>query len=584
MSLKPTMERWNQSSRRLPRRLVGTGLRVGSAFALLVLLLAVPVPGRAASGTGGRLDLVIGINQFPATLHPGIDAMAATSYILGMAYRPLTTYGPDWKLTCLLCVELPSLEQGTAVIETRPDGRKAIAVTYSLRPDAVWGDGVPVTTADVRFSWEVGRHPLTGYANHQLYARDIADLTILDSHRFTVHYDKLSCNYQGLNDFALLPAHLERPPFEADPASYAANTRYQTDPTNPGLYFGPYRVIGIERGSQVMLGPNPTWWGTAPAFQRIVVRAIENSAALEANLLSGDIDYIPGEIGLPLDQALALEARHGNRFDIVYKAGLFFEHIDLNLDNPALADLRVRQALLQALDRETISRKLFAGRQPVAHNTVNPLDSVFDADFPHYAFDPRQAGQLLDAAGWNRWQGAVRINERGEPLTLSLMTTAGNRSRELVEQVLQAQWRQIGVEVRIDNQPARVLFGQSLRERRFPAMALFAWLSAPANIPRSTLHSSMIPDADNRFAGQNYPGLRHPEVDQVLDDLEVVCEPAASRALWRRLQQLYAELLPALPLYYRADAYIKPKWLSGVVPTGHMSPSTLWIEDWRVSR
>ena len=68
----------------------------------------------------------------------------------------------------------------------------------------------------------------------------------------------------------------------------------------------------MSSGSHVVLEPNPNWWGTKPHFKRIVVRVIENTAALEANLLSGAIDMIAGELGLTLDQALAFEQRNGD--------------------------------------------------------------------------------------------------------------------------------------------------------------------------------------------------------------------------------------------------------------------------------
>ena len=87
------------------------------------------------------------------------------------------------------------------------------------------------------------------------------------------------------------------------------------------------------------------------------------------------------------------------------------------------------------------------------------------------------------------------------------MTTAGNRTRELVEQVLQSQWRKIGVDIRIKNEPARVLFGETVPHRRFD-LAMYAWISAPENVPRSTLHSSEIPSEANGFAGQNTPGFK----------------------------------------------------------------------------
>ena len=161
------------------------------------------------------------------------------------------------------------------------------------------------------------------------------------------------------------------------------------------------------------------------------------------------------------------------------------------------------------------------------------------------------------------------------------MTTAGNRSRELVEQVLQSQWKAVGIDVRIRNEPARVFFGQTVTERKFSSLAMYAWISAPESVPRTTLHSAHIPSKDNNFAGQNYTGFRNAEMDEVLETIEVELDRSKRKKLWRRLQEIYATELPVIPLYFRAEPYILPKWLKGLEPTGHQDPSTLWVENWR---
>src|SRR5207245_4077706 len=143
----------------------------------------------------------------------------------------------------------------------------------------------------------------------------------------------------------LLTAHVDRAA-PTEPAQYRLRTKYRTEPTNPGLYDGPYRVSEVVAGAHILLEPNPHWAGPPGHFQRITVRAIENTAALEANLLSGTIDMVAGELGLSLDEALAFEKRHGDAFHMIYKPGLVYEHIDLDLDRPILADRRVREALI----------------------------------------------------------------------------------------------------------------------------------------------------------------------------------------------------------------------------------------------
>jgi len=549
-----------------------------AATLCMALTVAAAHPATAAS----KERLVIGVSQYPSTLHPSFDSMLAKSYIAGMARRQITVFDPDWRLTCLLCTGLPSYADGTAVDETAEGGEPGIAVTYELKDGLVWGDGAPITTEDVRFTWEVGHDQRTGVDAYELYRR-IDRVDVHDDRRFTLHINKRTCDYQGINDFNLLPAHIERPIFEAGaPGDYKARTAYQTDPTNPGLWMGPYRVKEVVTGQRITLERNPRWWGAPPFFDEIVVRTIENTAALTANLLSGDIDMIAGELGLAIDQALAFEARHGDRFQILYNPGLIYEHLDVMLDHPALSDRRVRQALVQAIDRQAISERLFGGRQPVAHGAVNPLDSVYYDGVPTYSYDPAAAAALLDEAGWIVGPDGVRAKD-GERLAFSLMTTAGNTSREQVQQVLQAQWGAIGAEVAIRNEPPRVFFGRTVSERRFDGLAMFAWLSSPQAIPRTTLHSDQIPTEENSFTGQNYPGYSNPEMDRIIDGLETQCAEADQTRLWRDLQTLYAADLPAIPLYFRANSYILPKDLEGLRPTGHQYPSTLWIEEWRLA-
>ena len=272
-----------------------------------------------SAAAAARDQLTIGLVQFPATLNPNIDVMAAKNYVLGFALRPFTVFDADWKIVCLLCTELPSFENGKAVATDLPDGKKGVDLTYTIRPDAMWADGVPVTTDDVKFTYEVGRSKDSPVANAELYRR-ITAVDIKDAKTFTLHVDKLTYDYEAIDDFVLLPAHVERPAF-ADPTQYRLRTLYATDPTNPGLYNGPYRISEIGSGSYIVLEPNPHWAGPAPYFKRITVRVIENTAALEANLLSGTIDMIAGEVGLPLDEALAFDQRHGGGFNIALQAG-----------------------------------------------------------------------------------------------------------------------------------------------------------------------------------------------------------------------------------------------------------------------
>ena len=539
---------------------------------LLSLVLAL-----VAFPAAAKDELVLAMTQAPGTMNPVISSMLAKSLIQNMMARPITAYDPDWKMVCLVCVELPSLEKKTARLVTLPDGKQGIETDFTLKPMR-WGDGTPLTARDIAFTIDVGKHPQSGVASAEGYKR-IVKFDIKDDLNFTVTTDRVTFDYDGF-DFQILPAHLEKPIFDANPAEYRNKTTYDTDPTNPGLAFGPYRITELVPGNRIVLEQNRTWTGEKPHFKRLVIKIIENTAALEANLLSGNVDYAFGELGLSLDQALAFEKRHRDKYDVVYKPALIYEHIDLNLDNPFLKDKRVRQAILMAIDRKAISDKLFEGKQPVADSDISPLDPMFSPAQRKYPYDPAQAKKLLDEAGFATVRNGFRTNAAGERFSIEITTTAGNKIREQVAQVVQSQLRQVGIELRVKAEPPRV-FSDALNHRNFNALAMYAWVSRPQGVPRSTLHSEEIPSAKNAWSGQNYPAYANPAMDKALDDAERELDKDKRIKQFAEIQRLYADDLPVLPLFFRVDPFVIPKALKGVRPTGHLNSSTLWIEQWR---
>ena len=114
---------------------------------LLFALLATPVAAKD--------ELAIGTTQAPGTMNPLISSMLAKSLILNMTQRPVTAYDANWNLVCLLCTELPTIENGKARLVDLPDGKKGIETDYELKP-FVWGDGTPLTTKDIAFTIDVG--------------------------------------------------------------------------------------------------------------------------------------------------------------------------------------------------------------------------------------------------------------------------------------------------------------------------------------------------------------------------------------------------------------------------------------------
>jgi peptide/nickel transport system substrate-binding protein len=564
---------------RFGRPSAGLASTKGWTMKHLVALAAAAALLLGSTAAQAKDDLVIGVAQFPSSLHPDIDAEVIKGYVNAFSIRPITAFDKDWKNSCLLCTELPSLDNGLAKIEKHPDGTEGMAVTLKLKPDLKWGDGVPVTAKDVAFTWKVGKDPNSGFSDTNAWSR-ASSLDVIDDHTVVVHLDKTRVDYAQWD--TILPEHIEGPIYAAAkaPGDYINHTAFNRDPTNPGLFDGPYRISDYKSGSQIVLEPNPYWAGPKPGFKHIVIRLVENTAALQANLLSGDVDMVPGEgIGLTIDQVLGMRKQNPDRFVYIFKPSLTYEHINLNRDNPILADLKVRRALLMALDRQTLVNKLFEGMQPVAATWVNPLDANYDKDIKPMPFDPAGAKKLLAEAGWTPGSDGICRNAKGDRLALEIGTTAGNRIRELTEQVLQSQWKAACIEVNIKNEPPRTFFGETVKHRKF-VMAMFAWTSGVGDSPYSTLYSGQIPTAANNWGGSNASGFSDPKMDADILAAQTTLDPEKDKALWGDMQRIYADQLPVLPLFFRSEAHVVPKWLKGFVPTGTSDYGALWSENW----
>jgi peptide/nickel transport system substrate-binding protein len=554
-------------------------------FAVALLLVTLAPLARAEAPK----VLTIGMSQEPDTLHPVVSTMSVSQSIRNMVLLPVAAVNEAWQWECWLCTKIPTIENGGAkVIEE--GGKKKILVTWEIRPDANWGDGQPVVGADLKLAWQIGIASTVTKGSPEAF--DGIEDVILDPKNpklATLKFKEVRYDYNQIDaTFAPVPSHLEGALFAKtkDQASaYEHQTAFIAQPANPGLYNGPYRVKEINPSSHVLLERNPKYFGKPAAFPQILFKILPNTQALEANLLAGTID-MTGSVGITFDQGLAFKKRMqkdptlARKFRVDTLEDLIFEHLDFKLRDPIIADLAVRKALMHAVDRQKLCQALFDGLQKPAAHAYHPLSPYFAQRGEDYPFDVAKAEALLDGAGWKKGANGLRV-KNGQPLNLSIMSTAQNKVRELVEVHLQESWRKVGVELSIKNVPARVFFGETLRRAEFGSMGMYATtLNSPDDIQLAAFHSAKIPAAANNYAGSNYMAWKNSQVDALLDRAQVELDPAKRIALIHEGIEHYVAELPQLPLYYRASVLIAPKALKANQLAGVTYPTSLRVERW----
>ncbi len=518
----------------------------------------------AATGTprsaANRKNVVIGISQEPDTLFMPFKEMNASEHIGRPGALMLTVFDEQWQLVAQAAERVPTVENGGVVMGK--DG--TMAVTWTLKDGLFWADGVAVTSGDFIFGWQVSADPSLEVVDRATAVR-VQSMEAQDDRTFTVTWKEPYAYYAYYRNHEPLPRHLLDAPYKNNKATLK-QSQYGTKPVLGGSFtvseWVPQSHLTLSRNTHAKL------W--APQLDEITWKIIPQTQTIESALLSGSIDVV-SVIGFSFDQAFAFQARHPE-WNTVFTRGLMLEHIDLNLDNPQLADKRVRQALVYALDREQMVKALFGGRQPVAHSP-EPDDND-DPGAPRYPYDPQRAMKLLDEAGFKAGADGLRSKD-GQPLRFTLHSTAGDRLREQVEQLLAQWWRAVGVDVVIQNQPAKLLFGETIRHRKFDSMVMFTWTKEPNKVDETYWRCDQKPTDKNAFQGRNYPGFCSPVVDQLLDEASRTLDPEQRRALHRKIAAVIMDEVPMIPLYDRVDVSVVPKNFIGWRPTG-MLQSVAW--------
>ena len=250
------------------------------------------------------------------------------------------------------------------------------------------------------------------------------------------------------------------------------------------------------------------------------------------------------------------------------------------IDSPLLQDLRVRRALAYGINREGISQQLFEGKQPVSNTYLPPRHPGYTDAVQKYPYDPARARAMLQEAGFTPGSDGILRNAAGQRLALELNTTAGNRVREQVEQIIQQNLKDIGIEITIQNYPARVYFGEITNQRKYKALAMYAWLQSPISDCADLYTTDSIPNEKNGWSGQNYPGYKNADMDKICKAARSEVDEAKRNKLLNDSAAIFARDLPAIPLYIRVSVSAAKTGLQGY---SALSLSGTY-ETWNASR
>jgi peptide/nickel transport system substrate-binding protein len=521
-----------------------------------------------------KKSITIGISQEPDSLFMPFKEMMASEEVARTNPYTLTIFDEDWSLIPWAAKEIPTLENGKLEL-FEEGGVQKMRTTWEIRDEFYWADGKPLTADDFVFSHELILDPDQEVIDRTVDEK-IESMEAKGENRKTlvVKWKEPYAYYHNYRQHTCVPKHIIEPIYRANPKELKKHPFGQKP-----ILAGSYTIKEWVPGSHIIANKNPHAKGfLVPTLDEIIWRIIPKTNTLEANLVSGTVDAI-SPLGLTLDQALLFEKRHKEKFDFHYAEGLVWEHIDFNMDNEILKDVRVRQALAHAADRAGISKQMFEGKQPVAHATEPPRSPYYNPDVRKYDYSPEKAGALLDEAGWKVGKKGIREKD-GKPLKLTIMTTSGNKTREQVEVLLQSQWRKVGIEIEIKNQPAKVFFGETLRHRKYDHMAMYAWTKDPVSLSDTLWRCDYIPSKKNSFQGQNQPGWCNQEAHDLLVAGSKELDDKKRAEIGKKFEAIWAEELPALPLFFRVNASVTKKGLKNWKPTGTLQAVTWNAHKW----
>jgi peptide/nickel transport system substrate-binding protein len=444
----------------------------------------------------------------------------------------------------LVSVDQPSLEPRLELAE-KVERIDPVTWDVTVRADARFPDGSPVTARDVVYTFETTLHDVRSQAHH-LFDERLAGVEALGERTARFHLKQQLATFVTDLEYGIVSAAAA----EAGGGHFAGGGVVGA---------GPYQVASM-RPDELVLERNPRYHGPRPAMARLVFRTIADANARLLVLVGGSADASLNSVRL--DLLPRLEGRERVRIETGPSALLTY--LLLNNDDPLLADVRVRQAIALAIDREAIIRGRLGGRARLATGLIPPGHWAYSADVPTYPHDPARARALLDAAGHP-------VGPDGRRFSL-VYKTSSDLARIAVARLIAQDLAEVGIDVEVRSFEFATVFAD-LKRGNYQLASLQTGSVAEPDMYVTYFHSSRIP-APDRPDLANRSHYRSAEADRLMEAGRHELDHDARVRIYADLQRLLATDLPVIPLWHEDNVAVLNRDVQGfvVLPNAYLSP------------
>ncbi|SDY37096.1 peptide ABC transporter substrate-binding protein [Citreimonas salinaria] len=534
---------------------------------------------QAAAADQHEDTLRIVATQAASTLNPYLSSGSKDVTAASLVLEPLAGFDPEGRTFPRLAQDIPTLENGGV----SPDG---LSITWTLREDARWSDGSPVTAEDVAFTHRYCTDPAMGCAQAHRFD-GIAAVEVLDPRRVRIRFAQPQPNpYQAF--VGPETPILQQAQFRDCTGARAPQC---VDQNMAPIGTGPFTVASFVPGDVAEFAANPGFRQPgAPHFERAVLLGADDTVAARTVLRTGEADFAPG-VFLPPDSP-AWDEGGGAFVQLAFGADAEFLMINNGLPwqdeayrpHAALSEPDVVRALALAIDREALAAVGYGpAARPSCYWIPAPDRHVPEAPCPVRDVDAARA--LLDGAGIVDSDGDGIRELDGAPVSLVLHTSTG-QAREDMAATLKQFWREIGIGTEIRTVPPQALFGgdpdNPLTLQRFEADLMlfgggFSGVDPQAHLSGAACRNA--PRPATQWQGANIARFCNPSYEAQLEALNEAISPEDRARVIRELNAIASTQGMMIPLLHRGRASLVGEDMRGLVTNAW--DSAFWnVAEW----